>query len=248
MSEINLFKSLIRKSFRAFGLEIKKYYPPAHQELLKEKELRRRLQWLINMNFRTILDIGANTGQFASTISAMMPMALLYSFEPLPDCYESLVANFKDSPNFKALNLALGNKEGKITMNRNEFTPSSSILPMADLHKETYPFTQTSCVQEVKIARLDDLATQLDIDEPLLIKLDVQGYENRVIEGGQKTFSKAKALIIEMSIEELYNEQKLFDDIYMQLKDLGFKYRGNYEQSSHNDDGRILHIDSFFTK
>ena len=210
MSEVNLFKSLIRKSFRTFGLEIQKYYPPAHHELLKEKELKRRLQWLININFRTILDIGANTGQFASTISAMMPTAMLYSFEPLPDCYESLVANFKNSPNFKAFNLALGNEEGRITINRNEFTPSSSLLPMADLHIETYPFTQKSCSQEVKIVRLDDLATQLDINEPLLIKLDVQGYEDKVIEGGQNTFSKAKALIIEMSIEELYIKQKLF--------------------------------------
>lgn len=248
MNKVNPFKNLIQNSFRLFGLQLQKYSNPIQQQLLIEKELKQRLQWLIDMDLKTVLDIGANTGQFASSIHKLMPTAMIYSFEPLPDCYESLVANFKDTPNFKAYNIALGKDQGKVTINRNEYTPSSSLLPMADLHKETYPHTQKASDQKVEIARLDDIVLQLKIQEPFLIKLDVQGYEDRVIEGGKKTFNRAKALIIEMSIEELYHGQRLFDDIYLQLRELGFRYRGNYEQSLRNSDGQILHVDSFFTK
>ena len=54
-------------------------------ELLKLQEHRK---WLQAANIRTVVDVGANAGQFSSAIRCFVPEAQIYAFEPLPDCYE----------------------------------------------------------------------------------------------------------------------------------------------------------------
>lgn len=248
MTVTQMIKTLLQNSLRPFGVQLRRI--PTSEQLiqLQETEQKQRLRWLIDMQIQTVVDIGANTGQFAQAIHKLLPDAMIYSFEPLPDCYEELVAGFAGMSRFKGFNLALGNEVGKVKFNRNEYSPSSSMLPMAELHKKNYPFTEKEVIQEVNIARLDDVAGSLDLHKPMLIKLDVQGFEDRVIDGGREVINQASVIIIELSIEELYEGQLLFDAIYQKLKYLGFQYRGNYEQSYSRDDGRILHIDSIFTK
>lgn len=200
------------------------------------------------MAVKTILDVGANTGQFAMSIHQIFPDAMLYSFEPLVDCYEELVVNLDGIPKFKAFNLALGNITGKIEMYRNQYSASSSLLAMKELHKESFPFTREEQVQKISIARLDDLADDLEIQMPILIKLDVQGFEDQVISGGINTISKADIIIIELSVEQLYEGQPLFDSIYRTLFDLGFQYKGNYDQLYSPNDGCVLQMDGIFVK
>jgi FkbM family methyltransferase len=241
-----MIKDLVKKVLHLFRLEVHKI-PTSEQIKRLTKAEMKQLWWLRDLQIKTVLDIGANTGQFAQGICELLPGAMIYSFEPLPDCYEELVTDFADIPQFKGFNLALGNETGKIKINHNEFSPSSSLLPMAELHKETFTFAQKEVVQEVSIARLDDVAGSLELREPILIKVDVQGFEDRVIDGGIGVFKQASVIIIELSIEQLYEGQLLFDAIYQTLKDLGFQYRGNYAQA-HNADGRILYVDGIFTK
>ncbi len=212
-------------------------------ELEKSKTL-----WLKTMEIKTILDIGANTGQFAKQFHEIFPHARLYSFEPLRDCYEELVNNFEGVQQFKAFNLALGNETGKVEIHRSEYSPSSSLLPMAESHKISFPFSQKEIIEEINVVKLDDIANQLEIQDPLLIKIDVQGFEDKVIAGGAETVKKANVVITELSVEELYNGQKLFDDIYNTLKGLGFQYRGNYQQLNSPNDGRVLQMDGIFIR
>lgn len=103
-------------------------------------------------------------------------------------------------------------------------------------------------VQKVNIARLDDLADDLEIYSPMLIKLDVQGFEDKVISGGISTISKADIIIIELSMDQLYDDQPLFDDIYRTLVNLGFQYKGNYDQLQNPNDGRVLQVDGIFLR
>ena len=246
MTMAQTIKYLVKKVLHLFRLEIHRI-PTSEQIKRLTKAEMKQLRWLIDLQIKTVLDIGANTGQFAEGICELLPDAMIYAFEPLPDCYKELVANFAGQSRFKALNLALGHETGKIQMNRNEFSLSSSVLPMAELHKKTFPFAQKEVVQEVNIARLDDVVASLELREPILIKVDVQGFEDRVIDGGIRVFKQASVIIIELSIEELYKGQLLFDAIYQKLKSLGFHYHGNYTQA-HDPDGRILYVDGIFIK
>jgi FkbM family methyltransferase len=254
-----MLKKMVYKLLHFFGYELYKFPSSDDIASLKEAEKIKReeeqiersqakLQWLINKGVKTILDIGANTGQAAATFRKIFPEAKIYSFEPLPDCYQELTDNFKDVPLFQAFNIALGDSFGKIVFNRNEYSPSSSLLTLADNHKTNFPFAYQEVPQEVEIKRLDDMVEELEICSPMLIKIDVQGFEDKVIDGGLSIISKADAIIIEMSVEILYEGQVLFDGLYTKLKGMGFNYHGNYEQLCSPEDGRVLQMDSIFVK
>lgn len=241
-----MFQLLVKNLFQKIGIELRRLrkIDPLKQKIPVEM---RQLYWLKQLQIETVIDIGANIGQFANGIRKLLPNAKILSFEPLPSCYQQLVTSTQEDPNLKAFNLALGDETGKIKIYQNEFSPSSSLLPLAELHKTTFPFAQDVLELDVEIVRLDDISLTLELSEPILIKLDVQGFEDRVIEGGISVFSRASIIIIELSIVPLYEGQHLFDKIYQKLISLGFLYYGNLDQAA-DGDGNILYVDSIFVK
>lgn len=205
-------------------------------------------RWLSKRGIRTVLDVGANTGQFALAIHKLLPNAMVYAFEPLRDCYEALVNNMKGVANFRAFPIALGDKDCEERIHRNEFSPSSSLLRMAVLHKMAFPYTTAESDETVTIRRLDGLVQDLNIRDGVLVKLDVQGYEDKVIAGGYNTVAQASVLIVETSFRFLYEGQPLFDAIFDQVRQMGFTYHGNLLQLRDPRDDSILQADSIFLK
>jgi FkbM family methyltransferase len=229
-------KRIIQKALNHFGYEIKRRDPwPIYG-------------WLGKEEIKTVLDIGANTGQFALRIHKILPDAKIYSFEPLASCFEELKRNMRDVPKFQGFNYALGNEAGKRTIYHNDFSDSSSLLPMEQLHKDSFPFTKNASEEIIEVRRLNDIADSLELTDKILIKIDVQGFEDRVIQGGEKTIKRAKILIVETSFEPLYRGQFLFDGIYSILKSLGFVFKGGEESLRNPKDGGILQCDSIFVR
>lgn len=240
-------KNTIKNLIQIFGYKLSRLPTKEQKRQIAESE-EKKILWLRNIQPKTILDIGANTGQFAKYIHGIFPEAALYSFEPLENCYTQLVQNFAEVPQFQAFNLALGNEGGQAQIYANDYSPSSSILEMEELHKNCFPHTQKQILNSINIVRLDDISSKLEIKKPTLIKIDVQGFEDKVIEGGIVTIKQATILIVEMSVEKLYENQPLFNNIYSLLLNLGFTYKGNYEQLYNPQDGRILQVDGIFMK
>ncbi len=204
-------------------------------------------KWLRDMNFQTVLDVGANVGQFAAGVHAILPNAAIYSFEPLPDCYLKLVKTMSGVEKFHAFNLGLGAARAQMQINRSPWSASSSFRKMAKLHIENYPKTEGHETVTVPVETLDNMTAGLPMVDPVLLKMDVQGYEDQVLAGGQVTASRAAAVIIEVSFETLYEGQPLFDDIYRLLTAMGFTYKGNLEQAP-DSSGRILYADAIFLR
>jgi FkbM family methyltransferase len=204
--------------------------------------------WFRDLRIATVLDIGANTGSFAVTIHALLPNAQIYSFEPLVDCFDKLQMRMKDAQRFTAFNVAIGAQVGELEFQRNNYLSSSSFLRMTTAHTDAYPFTRHSRSVMVKVERLDTIAEKLVITDPLLIKIDVQGYEDHVLRGGQETMRRAKLVIIETSFVTLYEGQPLFDDIYHDLVNLGFTYIGSLDRHIDSQTGQVLQVDSVFIK
>jgi FkbM family methyltransferase len=204
--------------------------------------------WICDLGIETILDIGANSGHFALAINTILPNAKIYSFEPLPECFEDLQSQTKNILNIQAFNIALGDHSGSLAFRRNAHNLSSSFLEMTDLHKTAFPETVDSEVTEVMIERLDDFAQTLKVKNPLLVKIDVQGFEDQVLAGGMRTITQANVIIIETSFCPLYENQPLFDDIYLILKNHNYLYAGALESLRDPLSGRILQEDSIFIK
>ncbi|EAZ82442.1 FkbM family methyltransferase [Algoriphagus machipongonensis] len=240
-------KLLINRILNKLGYSITKA-PLVINGIKVEYNFLEKHSWIVKYNISTILDIGANKGQFAARFRILFPKAKIYSFEPIPEIFEHLCARFKLDENFKAFNLGLGNKSGKIDFFQNEFSDSSSAFPMKGLHKSNFPKTIHEKQIRIDVERLDDVMNDISFAQPLLIKIDVQGFEEMVILGGLKTLSKAEIVIVEVSFFELYENQVYFETIYNHMKSLFFSFKGNFEQLISPIDGCVLQADAIFVR
>jgi FkbM family methyltransferase len=234
-----MLTSLVKKPLRLLGMDLVRYRP---------KYSLGGYAYLTGLNINTVLDVGAHAGEFARMIGTILPGVSVISFEPLKEEFQQLQRSFSKQPKFTAFNYAIGEKNGTVEMHRNEYSESSSLLPMAESHKRAFPNTRNESLETVELRRLDDVLSDLPLQEEILIKIDVQGYEDRVIKGAESLMRKARALIVEVSFEQLYEGQPLFDDVYAMLKARGFEYRGNLYQLLDPLDGRVLQADAFFVK
>ncbi|MBK3665342.1 FkbM family methyltransferase [Bradyrhizobium diazoefficiens] len=217
---------------------------PPNRKFRPEKE--DEFKWLSDANIKTVLDIGAHAGESSQHLRSILPDARIFAFEPLPTPYSKLVSSMGGDPNFVGFQIAVGDCNEQIEMRESDFTQSSSLLPMAERHKSEFPFTAKSEARSVAVRRLDDLGIELEDD--ILIKIDVQGFEDRVIRGGENTIKRAKFIITEVSFTPLYEGQPLFGMIYDQLKQLGFAYGGEMHQLKSPRDGLPLQADALFVR
>jgi FkbM family methyltransferase len=205
-------------------------------------------EWFYSLDIDTVIDIGANTGQFTKTISVLLPNAKIYSFEPIPSCFDELYATTQNNSNVQVFNVGLGDKSGMLSFQYNSFSAASSFLKSTDELKKTFPFASNASEIEVRISRLDDISEELKLGTSILAKIDVQGYEDKVLAGGEITLRESKIIIIETSFDTLYKEQPLFNDIYQTLVNWGFAYTGNIDQLDDPKSGKPLQCDAVFIK
>lgn len=208
-----------------------------------------KFQWLRDLNIRTVIDIGASKGNTVKEFHQLFPQAAIYAFEPLAGCAELIKKKMAGTANFCLYSLALSDHEGETTFWRSEYSGASSLLPMADLHKTLFPHTAKQFPEKVQVTTLDKVLGDKNLEKNILIKIDVQGEEGKVIVGGQEIISRAKVIICETSYQPLYENQPLFGDIFKQLSALGFVYAGIWGEDFHSpQDGRPLQQDSIFLK
>lgn len=212
---MGFIKELIVKWILALGYEVRVASPVD------------RLQWIQDLGIDTILDIGANTGQFAGFLRKHFPEARIFSFEPIPDCYRDLCKAMSVDSRFQAFNLAVSEINGTASFHLSSFSQSSSMLPMGQLHKDNFPFSAGEKIITVESVRLDDFAKTIDLGEKILVKIDVQGVEEKVIAGGINTIRKADVLFLESNFQRLYKGQLLFKELLDIISPLGFQYMGN---------------------
>jgi FkbM family methyltransferase len=197
--------------------------------------------------FGTILDVGANVGQFALAAALHFPEAEIYSFEPLPDVFSELQKNTRRKKNIKSFNCALGDYNGEILLHRNQYTRLSSSL---EIHKNNdnprYRDNRTSTI-DVDIFRLDEFKNILDFRPPVLLKLDVQGMELDVLKGSTNILGKIDCILCEAPLVQLYDNQPVFDEIHCYTKSCGYKLVAPLFLNMTNN-GKIIEMDVFYEK
>jgi len=232
-------KKILRSSFNRLGFDV----------VSIERSPKNSLLGLSRLKFGTIIDVGANQGQFARMISGFFPQAEIYCFEPLSDPFEKL-SSWAHTQNHrvKCFNVALGDKEGEMDMHLHvQHTPSSSLLAATDVCHSLYPQTREENIERIKISTLDNVfgSRVNKMEQHILLKLDVQGYEDRVLRGGQYFLSQCRAVLLEASLDPLYNGQADFYGLVQILYDAGFRYAGNLDQT-YSKDGRVVFLDAVF--
>ncbi len=174
-------------------------------------------------NIETIIDVGANQGQFALASTRKFPNAEIFSFEPLPEMYEVFKKNLRDIKKVTIHNVALGNEKGIIDFYKNEHSHASSVLPISEKQKEEIPITSKTTKIQIQVDKLDNILSGEKIGSPVLLKLDVQGYEKNVLQGATRLLPKIDYLVFEASFTSMYEGEPLYDEMHDFLKDLGFE-------------------------
>ncbi len=212
---------------------------------------QRTLLGLAGLDIGAIIDGGANEGQFARLITGFFPHAQLYCFEPLPGPFQRLSdwAQMQDG-RVRCFPVALGDQEGEIEMHLHEqHTPSSSLLAATDTCHHLYPQTRAERMVPIRVSTLDrELDDVIEHLPPgTLLKLDVQGFEDRVLRGAERVLARCKAVVLEVCVDPLYDGQADFFGLASLLQKFGFRYAGNLDQS-YGADGHVVFFDAVFVR
>jgi FkbM family methyltransferase len=203
---------------------------------------------LTRLPIRTVLDVGANEGQFATWIGGIFPDATVHCFEPLPEAAAELRRRTNGNAAVVVHNVALGDTSGQVPFFwHHEHSPSSSMLATTARNEAVWPQTRQQRVVSVPMTTLDSVMAGREWEPDLLVKMDVQGYEDRVIRGGHAVFRAAAACVAELILIPLYDSQARSSDVIGALHDLGLEYAGNMHQS-HLPDGSIAFVDALFLR
>ena len=240
MSKLKLYKikseMALRKIGNKFGVDVKM----TDEEILVKQIAYNKIDM--------IFDIGANKGQFGELIYKLGYRGKMVSFEPLTSAYEVLISKCKSIEGWEAAEkCAVGDEDGEIEINISENSISSSVMEMLEEHESAAPESKYIGTEKVKVCKLDTVfAKYAGKSENVLVKVDTQGYEEKVLNGCDNSMEKIKGLFLEMSLVNLYEGQALFKDLYNRIESKGFELHGIQPAFVNKETGRVLQIDASF--
>lgn len=173
-----------------------------------------------------VIDAGAHSGQFASTLYGYGGyQGEIHSFEPVKKYYDVLAGFLHHYRGWQAYNAALGDVPGPSQIFVGEgHGGTSSLLPQTDNLKYFAPDCQLGEPQDIMVHRVDELFDNVlsDPARRVMLKLDVQGFEERVLKSAGKHMTNLKLVQMELSGIPLYQGQGSLGQICAMMEDQGF--------------------------
>jgi FkbM family methyltransferase len=235
-------KKVIRGTFRSLGLEVARWNPQSSPEAAL-------IRMLSIHSIDTVIDVGANEGQYALTLRRLGFDGRIVSFEPSTAAHNRLRHSAKADERWTVgARTALGNREGTVDLTiTSNGGASSSVLPMMDVHKSAAPDVACIGSERVPMMRLDQAAEGLLPEaRNIFLKLDVQGYELEVLEGAPKLIERIHGVQLELSLVPLYQGQTLFPELMDFVQERGFGVWGIIPGLVDKASGRLLQTDVIF--
>jgi len=244
-------KRFVRRILNATGVDVRlvSTLRKSAENTWEKKQDALWRPFLGHRDIQTVVDVGANEGQFAKLIHRQCREARIISFEPLESCQAELKSVLSGIPGSSIVKAAVGDQPGLARMNSSAFSPCSSLLSGTNLLGEDYAEAANVQSVEVPVVTIDDALSVENLRSEILVKFDVQGFELPAMRGAVKLLERASIVVCEVCFfRRLYDGQPLFHEIYAALRDYGFTYMGNAEQSSRRTDGRIVEADAIFER
>ncbi len=211
------------------------------------RPLRRRKKLLVHFGITKILDVGANTGQYAQELRKIKFEGEIISFEPISSVFEVLKKNLKKDPKSSVKNFALGDKNETKTINIAKNFASSSFFTRTKYFEEIATQTEYISEEKVEIKVLDTIFDSICKPEDVVfLKLDTQGYEKNILNGATESLKKVKGIQIELALKPTYNEQPNFKEIFKIIEEAGFTLYSIEEGFEDENSGQLLEIDAVF--
>ena len=240
---IRKFKRSAQQLARHVGLDVRRIDSLASEH--------GRLALLLEANkIDLVLDIGANVGQWARELRHAGYFGDMISFEPLVQAHTELVENARGDGKWTvAPRVALGERNADVEIHVAGNSYSSSLLQMLPMHVAGAPQSAYVGSEKTPMMTLDSMiGSVIPSGRRVFCKLDVQGYEAKVLAGAANLLRDIRGLQMEISLVPLYQGQPTFGEILDTMSRSGFEIFGFVPGFVDPSSGRMLQIDGVFFK
>jgi len=219
-----------------------------NKDFKKKFNREKIIQDLVKTPQPVIFDVGAHIGESVTFLKKSFPDSSLYSFEPDPESFSILTSSVGGMS--QCFNIALSDADGTACFYRNSISHTNSLHKVNTKSKDSIGIARAvengdlSYIQDfnqeidVPTMRLDTFTLEHAIDHIDLLKIDVQGAECAVLEGGVSSLEKTKVIILEISFFDYYDKQTSFMDVEKIIHPLGFRLFTISEISNNPMNGR----------
>ena len=210
-------RSRVNDALRKLGWEAHRFEPAQSRHA-------RRHAILTRGRIELLLDVGGNVGAWGQLVRRTGYTGRIVSFEPVAAAFQQLQRAAAGDPRWECHRLALGERDGEAEIAVSENLGSSSFLEIEQRHVDADPEARYVGRERVEVARLDSLLPELGgADEPIYLKLDVQGYEMKVLDGATDSLGRVQAIETEVNLVDLYAEQPALCELLGRLEPAGFE-------------------------
>ena len=239
----NHWRHYVKRAARQFGFDVIRFKPDRSEAANVAAVLR-------HFGIRLVLDVGANTGQYAAMLRETGYAGRIASFEPLTSAHARLTANAQGDARWTVHpRAAIGDHDGEIVINVAGNNVSSSVLPMLDQHADAAPESRYIGKETVPLQSLDTAASAYLGDEPAIhLKIDTQGFEAAVLRGAVQTLGHCKTVQLELSLTPLYEGQELWQHFLRDFEARGFTLWTVLPGFVEAKTGRTLQLDAIFAR
>lgn len=187
---------------------------------LGRRRVRDLIDFIEDRKIDTVIDVGANVGQFGESLRAGGFRGKIVSFEPTRSAFQALSKKAAADGDWEAHHCGLGACSGTAVLHASKLSVFNSLLELssvAELHDNRMEVDHT---EKIPICTLDYFAGTLSGN--LFLKIDTQGYERQVIEGARQTISRTAGILMELPVIHTYQGEWQFHEALKYMFEAGF--------------------------
>ena len=201
---------------------------------------------VIKKNDPIIFDIGAHEGESIDRFKNLFENPTIHSFEPQTQIFEKLRNKKKKDDNLFLNNFGLSTEQGSEEICINSNTAASSYLEV-DNKDKFFRSLKTIQKEKTKIDTFDNYFNKINVDLIDLVKIDVQGYEEKVLKGALKSLNKVLLIEIEIVFVNLYEKHSSFYQIESILNNYNFELYSLSSISLNRKNDKIRNLDALYS-
>ncbi len=234
--------AVVNRTLRPLGLEVRRR-GESQDAFVVQQELTRSSKPII-------FDVGAAVGGVCARYRALFPGSTIHAFEPFPDSFAQLQAQFGACPSFKLNQAAVTDVPGVVRLNANQLSLTNSLLATDPLATEAWGqgVLETRTSIEVPAVTIDQYCKTNSIERIDILKLDIQGAELKALQGAATVLRQGRVALIYLEIIHVrtYVGQPHFEDYLRFFRETGYSMLDIYHPM--HKDHRLLQSDVIFVR
>lgn len=241
---------------------------PLEKNAIEEVDVKRQTQalhylanlqivWVLkNYGVDCVLDVGANVGQYASSLRRFGYEGHIVSFEPVPEFAAKLMQQSVADEKWHVIPAALATYDGQIEM-RVQATFTSALTKSSDFGTETFKTLKKHEQDElrtVSVHRLDSILGEIlefigfeDEINRIYLKMDTQGFDLEAFRGVGKYMDLIVALQSELAVKKIYEGMPAMTEAMTEFQKAGFDINGLFPVTV-QPEGYVVEFDGIFAK